>query len=308
MRPEIPSTEIFAPLIVGGSGFIGRQLLALGGPRALGTYRGHAFPGAVPFDAVHDRLEHVLDRAGSRFSHAILLFGISAGDACAADEAGTRKINVDAMIQAIEDCQARGVTPVHISTDYVFDGSRGSWRETDRPAPITAYGRQKHEVECHLLAQTTPFLIIRLSKVVDFSLGRHNPLGEWATQIMNGSPIRCAYDQAFSPLHVEDTAAAILRLAAERETGIWHVAGQPFTRLALLETLATAIRAVDSTLPLRIEPCLLHDLPFRERRPLDTSLSTEKLSRRIPFDPLSMSTVCREIATRYFDRQAATAG
>jgi dTDP-4-dehydrorhamnose reductase len=142
-----------------------------------------------------------------------------------------------------------------------------------------------------------------LSKIVDFSLGRHNPLGEWANQIMTGSPIRCASDQVFSPLHVEDTAAAIIRLAAERETGIWHVAGQPFTRLALLETLATAIRTVDPTLLPRIEPCRLHDLPFRERRPLDTSLSTEKVRRRIPFDPLSMSTICGEIATRYFGGQ-----
>src|SRR5947208_2132275 len=122
MRPEVVSTEIFAPLIVGGSGFIGRRLAALGGPQALGTYRTHTVPGAVPFDAAHDRLGQILDSTGYRFSHALLLFGVLGGDACAADEAGTRKINVDAMIHAIEDCRARGVTPVHISTDYVFDG------------------------------------------------------------------------------------------------------------------------------------------------------------------------------------------
>jgi dTDP-4-dehydrorhamnose reductase len=304
---DLPVREL-VPLVVGASGVVGRRVLELGGPQAVGTYHSRPFAGGVRFDAERDRLANLLAAAAGRFSHAILLFGVTRTDQCAADYQGTRRVNVDAMRAAIDDVVARGMTPVFVSSDYVFDGTRGDWRETDPASPNTAYGRQKADVEDYLHAQHGPWLIIRLSKIVDASVGGPNPLGEWVGQIKAGARIRCATDQVFSPMHVDDAALLSLRLAMAGETGIWHVAGRPYSRLALLELLLREIRAVAPLTAPDIEACRLHDLPFREKRPLNTSLATDKLRARFAFDETAMETTCRRLADANFGRAAVASG
>ena len=293
-------TSAVVPLVIGASGVVGRAVLQRGGRQALGTYHVRPFSGGVRFNAEEDRLHDLLTAIDRPFTHAILLFGIVRIEECAADPSRTSEINVAAMRRAIDDDVARGIVPVFISSDYVFDGSRGHWRESDMPNPNTAYGRQKAEAEDYLRTRNGRWLIIRLSKIVDAAPGNHNPLGEWVGQIKAGARIRCATDQVFSPMHVDDAAALTLRLAAAGETGIWHVAGKAFSRLRLLETLVAAVRAAAPQTAPMIEPCRLHDLPFRERRPLDTSLATEKLRARFAFDEIAMEDLCRELAIAHF--------
>jgi dTDP-4-dehydrorhamnose reductase len=290
----------FAPLVVGASGIVGRRILKLGGRHALGTYHSRPYPGGIRFDAERDRLRDLLANTNRHFTHAILLFGIVHVEQCATDHYGTRQINVDAMRAAIDDVVACGMVPVFVSSDYVFDGSHGDWRETDPPNPNTAYGRQKAEAEDCLRTQNYPWLIVRLSKIVDGLLNNQNPLGEWVGQIKAGAPIRCATDQIFSPMHVDDAASLILGLAAAGESGIWHVAGTAFSRFELIEALVQAIRAVDPNIAPAISTCSLYDLPFLEKRPLNTSLATEKLRARFAFEQISMETICQELAATYF--------
>lgn len=289
-----------APLVVGASGTVGRRLLGLAGPRALGTFQSRPFPGGLRFDAERDRLRDLLAAADRRFTHAILLFGIVRTDQCAADYDATWRVNVAAMRRAIDDAVAQGVVPVFVSSDYVFDGSRGNWRETDPACPNTAYGRQKAEAEAYLQDVAGPWLIVRLSKIVTGTVGPQDPLGEWVGQIREGKRIRCATDQVFCPMHIDDAAALILRLCAAGETGIWHVAGRPYSRIALLKMLMHRIHQVAPAVQAEIETCSLHDFPFREKRPLDTSMSTEKLRARFAFDEIDMDTVCRRLAAECF--------
>src|ERR1700679_16102 len=154
-------------IVVGGSGFVGRSLRACLGPRrGPGTCHRSEVPDAVPCDATRERFRNLLARLPGDFTHAVFLHGIIDVERCATDPAGTAQVNVGGLGRMIDDALVAGLMPVFASSDYVFDGVRGGYRETDEPTPCTEYGRQKLAIERRLAAVSEPWLTVRLSRVV----------------------------------------------------------------------------------------------------------------------------------------------
>jgi dTDP-4-dehydrorhamnose reductase len=283
-------------IVVGASGFVGRALLAgLGPERGVGTFHHHLSPGGVPFDATTERLRVLLARLPGTFTHAIFLHGIIDVERCAADPTGTARVNVEGLSRMIDDALGAGLVPIFSSSDYVFDGARGGYREADPPSPCTEYGRQKLAVEQYLAAVSEPWLVIRLSRVVGTARGTHSVLGPWIDDLRAGGKMRLAVDQRFSPADVRDVAGAWVRLMETGATGLFHLAGpQAYSRMALLQLLRHHLMRVDPGIATELEPCSLHDLPFRERRPPDTSLIIDKLQSRLGWPFRRMDDVCAE--------------
>ena len=234
-------------------------------------------------------------------THAFVLHGAIDIEACAGDPVGTAEINVEGVWRVLRGLLGAGIMPIYASTEYVFDGTHGAWRETDEPHPSTQYGIQKLEVERRLLADPRRSLIVRLSRVVGTERGTHSVLGPWLDEISAGKTIRCATDQVFSPADVRDIAGALIRLAGSGATGLYHLGGpEPFSRIGLLRLLLENIQAVAPGMRATIVPCSLHDLAFRETRPLNTSIAIDKLQAAIGWDFTPMATVCGELAERHF--------
>ena len=287
--------------VVGGSGFVGQRLVALLGTRAVGTFNRHPFPGGLHFDARTDRLSDLLARAKQPVSHVFVPYGTIDMEGCARDLEGTAKVNVDTVVAVLEDILAAGAVPIFVSTDYVFDGTRGPWRETDEPHPRMAYGAQKLAVERWLEGQPGRWLIVRLSKVVSGDPATHGMIGQWISEIRAGKPQRCATDQVFSPAWVDDVAGAMIKLAGTDAAGRYHLGGpQPFSRYDLLSLLISEIRKVAPEIAPTLTRCGLHDLPFLEKRPLCTALAIDKLQAKIAWRFRSMADVCREAAVAQF--------
>jgi dTDP-4-dehydrorhamnose reductase len=284
-------------LVVGATGFVGRRLMAELGDAGIGAHRSGQAPDALAFDAGRDRLADLLARAPQDLTHVFVAQGSPDPELCARDWEGTAKVAVAGVIAIAEDCFRAGLTPVVFSTDYVFHGARGFWEDDARPEPLTAYGRQKAEVEAWLRAQARPWLMLRLSKVVSDRMEPRNILAEWVGNIFAGEEIRCAWDQVLSPVAAEDVAGAAVRLAGMGAEGVFNLAGpEAFSRLALLQLLAAHLVAARPDLRPRITPCRLAELHFSEQRPLDTSLQIGKLQRAVawPFRP--MAQLCRTLA------------
>ena len=113
--------------------------------------------------------------------------------------------------------------------------------------------------------------------------------------------MRSATDQIFCPASVIDIAGAMIKLAETGLTGIYHVAGpEPLSRYDLNVLLIDAIHAVDERIRATVEPCSLRDMPFLEERPLNTSLSTQKLRTAVGWPFQSMKELCQEIARSEF--------
>src|SRR5437764_264419 len=123
--------------------------------------------------------------------------------------------NVDAS-----ELVARAAAPrrlIHLSTDVVFDGTVGHYREEDVPAPVNSYGRSKAEAELRVADAHPGATIVRTSLIY----GR--PDGPQERLAREGG--RFYVDELRSPVHVDDLAAALLELLALEVPGPLHVAG-----------------------------------------------------------------------------------
>ena len=126
-----------------------------------------------------------------------------------------------------------GATVVHVSTDYVFDGTKGApYEEDDAPHPLSVYGVSKLAGEMMVAASGAAFLIVRTSAVFA-SGGSRGKGGSFVERILAraraGEPLRVVDDQVLSPTYAPDLAAAIVALLEARARGLFHVTGDGAT-------------------------------------------------------------------------------
>ena len=84
-------------------------------------------------------------------------------DACEADPALARQVNAELPGTIAAVCSQRGVRMIHISTDAVFDGQKGNYREVDPPNPLSVYAKTKLDGENAVLANNPDALITRVN-------------------------------------------------------------------------------------------------------------------------------------------------
>lgn len=123
--------------------------------------------------------------------------------------------------------KAAGGRFVHVSTDYVFDGT-GPATETTEPHPLGAYGRTKLDGERRVLAVDPSALVLRMSAV--FGWNRVSPKTNSVTWILKmveaGQEVRLFRDQRITPTYAKTGAAVAFDLADTRERGLFHVASK----------------------------------------------------------------------------------
>jgi dTDP-4-dehydrorhamnose reductase len=143
-------------------------------------------------------------------------------------------VNTAGSLHVASAAAAVGARLVHLSTDVVFDGRKGSaYVEEDPLSPVTAYGRAKAEAE-RLVADAHPAaLIVRTSLLYG---GPEPSRHELAAR---DPGLTFFSDEIRSPVHVADLAAALLELAALEVSGPLHVAGaDAVSRAELAELIA----------------------------------------------------------------------
>jgi dTDP-4-dehydrorhamnose reductase len=144
-------------------------------------------------------------------------------DGCERDPAAAHAVNAlgtQAVARGAADCGARMVA---VSTDYVFDGERGGYTETDEPRPQSAYGRSKLEGE-RLAAQALPDAVVARTSVV-FGPHKKNFVLWLRGELAAGRPVRIVRDQRVNPTLSYDLAEQALALMRAGAAGIFHTAG-----------------------------------------------------------------------------------
>jgi len=282
-------------LVLGGSSFVGKHLLArLTTAQYTATYAANACPGMVKFDCTSMRLaEAVGDLAA--FDQALLLLGDTQPDSCVRDPARSQAVNVDGIKRVIGDLLAAGVRPIFVSSEFVFDGNKGRYSETDMPNPILLYGVQKLAVERYLESVTEDYAVLRLAKVYGGEIGDGTLFTNWLPAIERGGQQKCASDQRFSPIYVDDVVDALLKVAESRVRGVFHLGGpEGLSRMECLEALLTQVRSVR---PVAVEtvPCRINDFEFSETRPVDVSMRIDKLAAEIGFSPRRVEDFCHSL-------------
>ena len=170
-------------------------------------------------------------------------------DLCETDPELGRQVNVDLVANLARACEATGCGLAQLSTDYVFDGTSGPYGESDEPAPLSQYGRQKLESEGIVLGADTAGLVVRTLWLYGHVGGGRRNLVTWPIETLaRGERLRIVDDQWGNPTYVRDLAAMLLVLCERGATGLYHVGGASFmTRYELVLELA-GIFGMDASL------------------------------------------------------------
>jgi len=174
---------------------------------------------------------------------------------------------------------------IHYSTDYVFDGNKTSpYVETDTPDPQSVYGKTKLAGEQAIQAVGGKHVILRTSWVY----GVHG--GNFVKTILRlakeRSELRIVADQYGAPtwarLLAESTAQVITHYTEDR-SGVYHLTSSGRTNWhQFAEEIVRLARQYDDALkdkPLTIHPIATHEYPVPAKRPVNSSLSTEKIRK-----------------------------
>jgi dTDP-4-dehydrorhamnose reductase len=184
-----------------------------------------------------------------------------------------RRENARGPALLAEACAARGVALVTFSSDLVFDGSaRRPYIESDRPAPLCAYGRSKAEAEARVLAAHPSALVVRTSAFFGPE-DEYNFVTVALRALAEGRRFAAASDSVVSPTYVPDLVHACLDILIDGESGVWHLANQGALSWAELAWLAARRGGLDPGL---VDARPAASLGLFATRPAYSALTSER--------------------------------
>jgi dTDP-4-dehydrorhamnose reductase len=197
-------------------------------------------------------------------------------DRCEVDKNLALRVNGTASGHIALACAKVNAYLCYISTDYIFDGKKGNYREDDPPKPLSAYGESKllGETEVRCLGDRWKWVIARSSILYGAYRKRFNFATWIIDELRSGHPIRVVTDQTGSPTLADDLAGAVLDLWRNGRTGIYNVAGrEPISRYDFALRVCEVF-GLDRAL---VTPVRTGELRQRAQRPENSSLDVSKV-------------------------------
>ena len=254
-------------LVLGASGFVGRELRARLG--AVGTAT-HAREDLLALDATRpSELSSILRATEAEL--VVNCIGLADVDRAEREPALAESLN-HAVVSSLVSLQREiGFLFVHISTDYVFDGTQGMYRESDPTTPVNEYGRSKLRGE--IAASTLDdALVLRISSPFGAGYGdrRTQFFRHVAQSLGEAKPVLALTDQRVTATYLPDLARAIETLVRRGARGLVHVGSlEPMSRFEFAHRVAETMGA-DSQL---VHPCVREEMRgWTAPRPADTTL------------------------------------
>ncbi len=205
-------------------------------------------------------------------------------DGCEKDHEVCDRLNIDAVSYLIQECEKHNTHLVHISTDFVFDGEAGPYKETDVPNPLSYYAESKYKAELLLEKSNIRWAIIRtiiIFGVVD-DLNRSNVVLWTKNALEKGQTINVINDQYRAPTLAEDLADACVAAVMKNAEGIYHVAGKEIYCILDIACRVAEYFGLDAS---HINPITSESLKQPAKRPPYTGFILDKAIRDLDFHP-----------------------
>jgi dTDP-4-dehydrorhamnose reductase len=208
-------------------------------------------------------------------------------DRCETQKEHAWNVNVEGTRNVAEACEKIGAKLVYISTDYVFDGEKGNYKEGDRPNPINYYAVTKLEGEKQVIQNCKNLAILRTSVLY----GWHPLKRNFATWVINeleqNKEITVVEDHYNTPTLADNLAEMAIEAIPKDLQGVYHACGSE--RIGRYEFARQIARAFDLNQNL-IRPIKMEQLTaWIAKRPRDSSLNTDKIRSQLEAKPLNIT-------------------
>lgn len=282
--------------ITGGSGLLGERLatVAKDNDELTLVHNSNPTDNSIKCDITNEKevKESIEKENPDVIIHCAAMTNV---DLCEDETELAYKVNGDGtgyLAKAANDIDAK---IIYVSTDFVFDGQRGYYKEDEKVNPLGIYAKSKYDGEVQLEKYSDNWAIARVSVLY----GWHSRLNftTWVIeQLRQKNEINIVTDQINSPTLADNAAEAIFKIAEKDKNGIFHTAGNDaINRFDFTKKIADAFDLDDSL----INPTTSTQFVQKAPRPRDSSLNVNKVEKELD---MKMET-CSESLKRMADSE-----
>ncbi|MCF2519494.1 NAD(P)-dependent oxidoreductase [Dyadobacter sp. CY351] len=280
-------------LITGSNGLLGQKLVDLlagneqyetfataKGTNRLGVSDGYHFREMDVTDAV--QVDEVLTEVKPEvIIHTAAMTNV---DQCEMEKDACWKLNVTAVEILIAACKKHNIFLEHVSTDFIFDGTSGPYKEEDEPNPISFYGWSKFAAEKAVMHSDIQWAIARTVLVygIAHDMSRSNIILWVKKSLEEDKAIKVVTDQFRTPTLAEDLAMGCYLIADQRAEGVFHISGADFLTPYEMAIMAADYFSLDKSL---ISPTDASAFTQPARRPPRTGFDLKKSRNILGYEP-----------------------
>jgi dTDP-4-dehydrorhamnose reductase len=282
-------------LITGANGFLGHyltELLLKKGYEVIATGKGSSrlfFPGysCLSYEEMDFTDINAVHKVFARHQPDTIVHAgaMSKPDECELNRAAAFLVNVsgtEKLLNAAADHQSHFI---FVSTDFVFDGNKGMYTESDIPSPVNYYGYTKLQAEDAVRKYPGNWSIARTVLVYGRPVaGRDNIITRVKQKLERGEEYAVVNDQVRTPTFVKDLANGITLMIEKNADGIFHISGKDILTPFEMAVRTAGLLGLDTALLCKVTAA---DFTEPARRPLKTGFVIDKAVRELGFQPLS---------------------
>jgi dTDP-4-dehydrorhamnose reductase len=283
-------------LITGSNGLLGQKLvdafLLDNQVELLATARGenrHPKKGEIPFESMDITNSDQMDGVIDCFNPNVVIHtaAMTQVDDCEFEKEACVALNIDSVEYLAKKSKQAGFRLVHLSTDFIFDGTKKMYQEEDEPNPLSYYGWSKLEAEKRVLSYADDFAILRTvlvyGQVADMS--RSNII-LWAyNTLKEGKAAKVVDDQFRTPTLAEDLAQGCILAAKSDAQGVFNIAGKDY--IGIYDLVQRIAEMYDLSMD-NISKVSSATLSQPAKRPPITGLDIQKARKVLGYEPHSL--------------------
>ena len=267
-------------LIIGASGSLGSSIYSFFKEKKikiLGTYKKNKKKNFIKLDTSSKKFENKILKG---ITHVIICQNsFKKLDDYEINWKKGEKLDYICLSHFLLKLKDLNIIPIYFSTDAVFDGSKGNYKESDILNPPNKYGKVKKKMEFFIKKNFSNFIIIRLSKFYSEDLTNKDFLSDMYENIKKGNVVKYASDEFFSPINSKDLNRFLYKLIKSKYNGIIHLSSvKKISRYGLALKIKSKIKSNCIVLKTKI-----NSLNFMAKRGKNCTLNTDKFDKMFNF-------------------------
>lgn len=277
-------------LIIGGSGLVGRALIKRikDIAKVYATYNTNRINlEGAKFYQLDVRDANQVNDLVKEIQPEILIHAAAKRNTkyCEKNPEEAYRVNVEGTKNIVNACKNVNTKMVFFSSDLVFGGTKGKYKEEDKVNPLNTYGKQKVIAEKIIRDNLDDWLIIRASYIYGWFPGRDNFVSWVVENLKNGREIQISYDQFVTPIHVENFVDILMKLLENDKKGIYHVGdGECLSKYEFVKSIKETLQFNEAI----IKPISSEALNQSVRRPKRNCLDLSKIKNELDFSNYSI--------------------